>query len=177
MKRHAAALLLVLGCSGKLFTITIRESADTVVERGTLLEDLVGKMGFGEFLNMDLTASEKLVNQGVKPGDIREVYLSDFVLTATDPPGADLSFLERVEVIVAAPGLDAVTIASADAFPEGLASVDFQLEDVDLTEYVVSQEMDISTKVTGRRPNQDVSVTADFAVDVGVTGQGVCNNL
>ncbi len=177
MKRVYVAMLLALGCAGKLFTITVTESAETVIEQGTLLEDLIGQVGFGDFLNMDLTASEELANQGVAPGDIQEVFLADFVLTATEPPDADLSFIESIEVYVAAEGLPEVLIASADDFPEGVPEVAFTLEDVDLTEYVVSQSMDIRTDVTGRRPSDDTTVTADFVVDVGVTAQGVCNNL
>ena len=34
-----------------------------------------------------------------------------------------------------------------------------------------------ASDVTGRRPSEDTTVTADFVVDVGVTDQGVCNNL
>ena len=126
---------------------------------------------------MDITSSEELANQGVEPGDIVEVHLSDFVLTATDPPGAALSFLERVDVLVSAPDLPETRIASAVGFPKGVAQITFDLENIDLTDYVVSTSMTLRTDVEGRSPNQDTTVVADFAVDAGVTAKGVCNNL
>jgi hypothetical protein len=170
----AAALLAVTACGGALLTLQVSESAETEVPQGTLLEQLVGELGFGDFLNLDLTESEELRNQGVAPGDIRDVFLVEFALTAVD--GDDLSFLESMDVRVSAPGLPEVLIASADDF-DGKTEVLFDLEPVDLTEYVVSEAMDITTDVTGRRPDTDTTVRADFTVEVGVTGQGLCNQL
>ena len=66
-------------------------------------------------------------------------------------------------------------IAHADDFPEGEPKVSFTLDDVDLTAYVVSQSLTITTDVTAHRPEQDTDVTAAFTLDVGVTAQGVKN--
>ncbi len=166
-----------VGCQGKLLTIHVEDTADTTVSQGTLLEELIGELGFDAFLGMDVTSSEELQNQGGAPGDISEVQLDLFTLEATDPAGADLSFLDSVDLYVEAPGLDKVLIASADSFPEGEALVDFTLEDVDLTDYVVSESMTLTTDVTGHRPDDDTVVQAHFDLAVGVTGQGACNNL
>lgn len=173
----ASAIALWAACSGKLFTITIDDSATTMIEKGTVLESALGGLGFGDLLQADITQSEELQNQGVEPGDIEEVYLVDFVLTATEPAGADLSFLERVDILVAAPGLPERVVASASDFPPGLAQVTFALEDVDLTDYVVSEAMTLTTDATGGRPDQDTTVVADFVIEVGVTGQGACSQL
>ena len=170
-----ALLLAVVACGAKLLTITIEDQAETTIEEGTLLEDAIGDLGFGDLLNVDIVDAQELENQGVEPGDIREVYLTDFVLTATDPPDADLSFLERVDIVVSSPGLPERVIATASDFPAGLASVDFELEDVDLTDYVVAESMTLTTDASGRRPGDDTTVRADFAIDVGVTGRGACN--
>ena len=180
MRRHLFVMgiaALWAACQAQLFTIHVEESAETLVEQGTLLEDLVGELGFSDFLEMDLTQSTELQNQGVEPGDIQEVRFELLELEALEPEGADLSFLSAMDVYVEAPGLDAVLIASQDAFPEGQALVPFDLEDVDLTDYVVSQSMTIRTEVTGHRPDEDTLVEARFDVAVGVTGQGACNNL
>ena len=68
-------LLWLVGCSS-LLTISIEESATTTVAGGTVLEDLLGDLGFDEFVTMDLTSSEELKNQGVEPGDIAESALT-----------------------------------------------------------------------------------------------------
>lgn len=165
---------LWIACSAKVYTLDVSDSAEVVVEQGTILEDLLGDMGFEEFVSMDITASEELRNQGVAPGDIRDVFLVSFSLSAVSPSGADLSFMERMDIYVEAPGLSRALVASADAFPEGQARVDFEMQNLDLTPYAVSQSMTFSTDVTAHRPDADTTVRADFAVEVGFTGQGAC---
>jgi hypothetical protein len=175
--RWWCGLPLALGCGGGLLTITVREESTVIVEKGTVLENLVSDLGFGAFTDLDLIEAEELENQGVEPGDVQEVYLVDFVLEVLDPPEGDLSFVESLDVLVSAPGLPEVVIAHQDDFPPGSAEVAMVLEPVDLTPYVVSRSMSITTDVRGHRPQEDTTVEGRFAVEVGVTRQGVCNNL
>ena len=170
-----AGLAAATSCDGTLAHIDVKTGASAVVEGATLLEQLAGDMGFGDFVSMDLAAEEELANQGVGPGDIKDVRLIEFALTVTDPQGGDLSWLESMELYVEAPGVERALIASADSFPEGVASVSFDLYDVDLTPYAVSEEMTLATEVSGRRPDDDTTIQADVVLDVGVTGQGACN--
>jgi hypothetical protein len=174
MRRLALALALVgsTGC-GKLFTIKVEGSETITVEQGTLLEQLVGSMGFDSFLDMDLTESSELQNQGVEPGDIQDVRLTEFSLTAVDPAGADLSFLNTMELYVEAPSLPRARVASAGSFPDGEATVAFAIDELDLTDYATSQSMSLTTDVDGHRPDADTDVRADYVLKVGVTGQGV----
>jgi hypothetical protein len=86
-----------------------------------------------------------------------------------------MSWLDSMELYVEAPGVERALIASADDFPEGVASVSFDLYDVDLTPYAVSEAMTLATEVSGRRPDDDTTIRADVVLDVGVTGQGACN--
>lgn len=177
LARTVALSTLLAGCGGATFNITIDESADVVVEGNSIIEQLAGDFGFGEFVSMDLTEADELANQGVEPGDIRSVRLTSFTMAAIDPAGADLAFLESMELLVSAPDLPEILVASLADFPEGVSDVTFDLEDVDLTEYVVSESMTIGTAVTGRRPNEDTTVQAAFRLRVGVTGQGVLGQL
>jgi hypothetical protein len=178
LSRRAAAAVcgaaLLFACTGTLISIDVDGESETTVTRGTILEDLVGSMGFGDFLDMDITSASELENQGVAPGDIQDVALTVFYLEATDPDGADLEFLESVALYVESPGLPRVLVASANEFPEGAARVDFVLEDLDLTDYVVSQSLTFQTEVTGHRPADDTTVKAVYRLSVGVTGQGAC---
>lgn len=173
----ALAGIFAIACQNGLFTLRIRDEATTTVPRGTVLEDLVGDLGFGEFLAMDLTQRQELRNQGVEPGDIAIAELTAFSLRAVGPDGADLAFLESMSLYVEAPGLPEVLIASADDFPEGEAEVIFELTGEDLTPYVVSQSMTFTTEVRGSRPDVDTEVAASFEVEVGVTRQGACNQV
>lgn len=174
-----AALGLVAGallfaCDGTFISIDVDGEAETTVQRGTIVEELVGAMGFGEFVSMDITSASELQNQGVQPGDIQDVALTVFYLEVVDPTGGDLAFLDTVELYVEGPDLPRVLVASANDFPAGQARVDFTVEDVDLTEYVVSQSLTLETNVNGTRPDEDTTVKAFYNLSVGVTNQGAC---
>ena len=166
---------VVVACGSKLFTIDVEGESETVVEQGTLLEDLVGDLGFDDFLDMNVVETEELQNQGVEPGDIEDVRLVDFVLVATEPAGADLSFLAEMALFVEANGLERKRVAFQDQFPEGVAEVAFELDDVDLTPYAVSESMSLTVDVTGHRPEDDTTVVARYVLAVGVTSQGCAN--
>lgn len=168
---------LWLACDGQLFRIQLDESGTTTVPAGTLVESLLVDFGFDSLVSMDLTADQELQNQGVEPGDIVESFLTELSLAATSPSGADLTFLDRVDVYVESPGEPRVLVATQDAFPPGQGKVTFDLEDVDLTPYIVSQSLTMSTDVTGRRPKDDTVVEAAFSLSVGVTGQGACHAI
>lgn len=168
-------LAVIVACTSSLATIQVEQSARTTVEAGTLLEDLLGDIGFEEFVSMDLTEASELQNQGVAPGDIQEVYLRELSLTVTSPDGGDLSFLDSMEVYVEGPDLPRQLVAWQDEFPEGQGLVEFELEGVDLTDYVVSESMTLSTEVSAHRPEETTEIKGYIAVDVGVTAQGACN--
>jgi len=163
-----------VGCDA-LFHIDIDGASTTDVPAGTPFETILGDLGFGEFIDMDVTDNSELQNQGVEPGDISSVEFTELHLEAVGPEGADLSFIERIDLYVSAPGLPEVRIASQGDFPVGQALVQLDLDDVDIVEYVVSQSMTITSDLTGSRPEEETSVEAYYALDIGVTKQG-CNN-
>jgi hypothetical protein len=172
--RYAALFVVsVAGCDARLFTFHVREEAVTTVPAATVLETLIGDFGFGELIAMDVTQSQELQNQGVEPGDIRDVRLESLEIEATAPAGADLSFLTSLDVFVEAPGVSRERMAFIEAFPAGQALVEFEIEDLDLTPYAVSQSMTFDTEVTGSRPEDETEVTIRYDVAIGVTGQGL----
>lgn len=163
--------IAVLGCE-TLFNIRVDGTAATTVPAATPLETLLGDFGFGELVDMDVTQAQELRNQGVEPGDISHVVFLEFTLEAVDPSGADLSFIDDLELWVEAPGLDDVRVAWQDDFPVGQALVEMHLDDVDLVDYAVSESMTIRSEITGSRPDEATEVEATYALRVGVTRQG-----
>ena len=170
-------LVLALLACGPLVTIQVDETVSTTVPAGTLVESLVGEIGFDGFLDMDITAADELRNQGVRPEDITEARFELFDLRATEPDGADLSFLDTLSLSVEAPSLATAQFASSADFPEGQERVSLALDDLDLQPYVVSQNMTITTAATGHRPDDETTVVAHFVLAVGVTTKGAVSNL
>ena len=170
MLRWIPLLFSLAACDGSLVHITIDEEDTQVVEQGSFIEQFVSWAGFGDFLNMDLTVATELQNQGVKPGDIRTAEM--LTLSLESVSGSDLSFLDEMKIFVEGPDLDRKLIAHADAFT-GETLVDFEVEPIDLTDYITSTSMSLITEVNGHRPDQRTEVKAHFRIDVGVTPQGV----
>ncbi len=171
------AAVALICCQARLTSIEIERSAEILIPKGTLLEELLGDFGFDEFTQLDITSAEEIENQGAEPGDIRDVMLASFSLTATAPDGADLAFIDSLDLYVEAPELPRRLVASQSNFPAGQATVELELEELDLTEYAVSTSMTLTTEVTGSRPNVDTNVRADAVLVVGVTTQGACKAL
>jgi hypothetical protein len=171
--------LYLLGCGtiDKLLTIEISESTQVTVEKGTLLEEFLSDVGFDDFVSMNLVESQALSNQGVQPGDIEHVYLTLLEMEAIEPTESDLSFFDQMTFFASAPNIERAQIASASSFPEGQGLVSFDLADVDLTDYVVSESMTLTTDVTARRPAEDTLIEARFTVTVEATLQGAKNQL
>jgi len=170
--------LSVLGwtaCSGELARIDVDFKDRTTVEGGGLLTQLTGTLGFDGFTQMNLIDSQELQNQGVEPGDISSAKLTTFRMTVISPDDGDLSFIESMDVLVGGPNLDEVQIASQDTFPPGQQVVDFVLPGTDLTDYVVSESMTLTTDVTGNLPQRDTLIGAYVVLTVGATLQGAIN--
>lgn len=177
--RSIAAVAIVASlwaACNALSTIHLHEEATATVARGTLVEDLLGDVGFGEFVDMDLMASSELRNQGVEPGDVREVVVTGLELEVTAPDGGDLSFIDTLAFFVEADGMRE-RIAFQDDFPVGVSVVEMQVDNVDIADFVVAQSMDIVTEVTAGRPSADTDIVARIDIAVGVTAQGACNAI
>lgn len=170
-----AIAALAIGCQAQITTLEIEESAAATIPGATLLEVLAGDLGLDGLSEIDVTTSEEFVNQGAEPGDVRDVMIASFTFTATSPADADLSFIDSIEIHVEAPGLPQQRVAFIDGIPEGTSMVELELEDVDLTDYTVSESMTLSATASGQRPHDDTEVRADVVIAVGVTAQGACN--
>lgn len=170
------AFLIGLITCDSVDNFTITESSTTTIEGATLLEQLVGDLGFGGFLNMDVSQNEELKNQGVERNQIDSVFVQSLTLTITDPPdGQDFTFIESLAFYVEAPGLDRKLIASGGPFEAGLKTVGMNVENVDLADYAAAESMDITTEVDGRRPDNTTTIRADIVLDVDVNvGGALC---
>ena len=166
----ACLALPLVGC-GRLLTVEIDTEATTTIEGGTVLEAVVGDLGFGGFLAIDVTDNETLKNQGVEPGDLVAVALRALTLEAEDGDG-DLAFIEEIEVFAEAPDLDAVQVAWADTFESGDALVAMNIPDVDLVDYATSAQMTLRSEARARRPTQTTRVRARATLEVQATVRG-----
>jgi hypothetical protein len=167
-----ALMLFAITTCGALDQISVSQSSRSTIPQGSLLEQFVGDIGFGELVEVDLTESQELQNQGVTKEQIDSVKLTSLSLTVVSPSQGDFTFLDRVEFFVEAPGVEKKRIASGGPFAAGDSMVDLALDDVELKPYVVSEKLTITTDARGNRPSEATTVEAqlDLLVDVNIGG-------
>lgn len=171
-RRSAWALLALAACSG-LMTVRIEQEGSGTVPGAGFLGELLGAFDLGGFDDLDVSIDQELANQGVAEGDVSEVRLAQ--LTLSTPDAADLSFLTSISVYIESPGVEKVRIAHLEDFPAGVASVDLELDDVDIKDHVIAASLSITTDASGTAPSEDTTIEAFIAIDVEATAQGACN--
>ncbi|MFN7145427.1 MAG: hypothetical protein ACK4YP_16760 [Myxococcota bacterium] len=168
--QYIGAALLLGGCVNELLTIHIEQEGSGVVEGASVLGELLTALTIGGFDDLSVNIEQELANQGVDPGDISAVHVTELVLST--PDGEDLSFLDTIAITIVSPGLEEVRIAHAESFPEGVTSVALTLDDVDLTEYVVAESLTVNTEASGTLPAEDTTIHVLMGIDVTATVQG-----
>lgn len=163
-----------LGCSGGLDTFDITEVATAKVPAGSVVEQLIADIGFGDaFLKMNVRDSEAFQNQGIEEDQIDSVRLASFEFRIVDPPsGQDFTFLDSLAFHASSEGLESKRIAHGGPFTTGANAVSMTVDGVELQPYVVAKSMDITTEATGKRPKQETTIEATMVlrVDFNVSG-------
>jgi hypothetical protein len=166
-------LLGSAGCEGAFAHVQISGELAATVPAATEEEQVVTELGFGSFGTFELADPDDPDAEGVKSDDIVSVELLDFTLETLTPAGADMSFLEKVDVFVVADGLEPLLIASMDAFGKGITSVPLELRATEIGDYVVADDMQLDADVWGRRPDEKTKLNALYTLRIGVTLGGV----
>lgn len=162
-------LLLPLGCG--LLTFTVEQQAVTTVEGAGLLGEILEVLDLAGFDGLEVAIEQEMADQGVEPGDLREVVLAELSLSA-EP---DLAFLESIAIYVEADGVPEVLVAESRSFPAGQTRVSLETTGEDLTEHVVAGAMSFRVEAEGRAPEDDTDITVDLAVRIEATAKGACN--
>ena len=104
---------------------------------------------------------------------IEEIKLTKLQLVITSPSETDFSFLESIEVFISADGLDEIRIASKTEVPETVSTLDLEVSDTDLKEYIKKDNYSLRLNtVTDEAMSQDheIDVKSTFFVDAKILG-------
>jgi hypothetical protein len=161
--------LTACSCGLDIFDVTVKGS--TTVETGSLLEQLVSLPAFNGFNSFDIAQTAEFQNQGVKKEQIDSVKLKSFTLSVKSPAGATLDFIDEISFFAETNGVVKKRIAHK-VIADGQASVALDLDPVELKPYVTAASMQITTEVSGKRPQVETVVEAllVFTVDLDVAG-------
>ncbi len=166
--RRSLLPLLLLGCG--LLRFSAESTSQSTVEGAGLLGQVLSTLDFTGLDDFEVTIADEMADQGVEPGDLESVVVTEITLTA-EP---DLSFIESLEIYVSGPGVDEVLVASAHNFPEGQAEVALTMSGKPITEAVVAGDISWRAEVTGSAPVDDVELEVYVSVDIEATAQGAC---
>lgn len=155
---------------GTLDQFDVGTSATATIAKGTLVEGLLDTLQFEAFDDLDF--SQEIANQGVSEDQIDSVRITSFVIHTEAGSGATLDFLESVAFYAEAEGLERILVASSADF-DGKTEVALTLaDDAELKPYLIAPSMTLSAEVSGKRPQQDTTLTADVALTVDATVPG-----
>jgi len=157
--------LVLLGCG--LLTFTVEDNSTTTVE-GSLVGELLGVLDLEGLDDFDVTIEQEMADQGVEPGDLDSVTLTELTLDADD-----LSFVSSMVVLVSADGVAEVSVASAEDFSS--SPVSFEMTGANLADHVVAGGMRFRVEASGSAPAEDTDIDVHVEVRVEATTQGACN--
>ncbi len=156
---------MLLATCGGLAKFNITQGGSATIPGATLLEQLVGDVGFGNFASFDITQSQELKNQGVKREQITSVKLTKLSIEVTSPAnGQDLTFIDSLTFFVESPGVAKKEIAKGGPFTAGATKADLTLVDLELAPYAAAPSMTFTTAATGKRPSNTTTLDAKATI-------------
>lgn len=142
------------------------------IKKGSILDDLLGDLSIAGFDHVSF--DQTFANQGVGDGDVDSVLVDAFNVQINAPVGANFDFLTSMRFFANADGLPEVEIAELASVPKGVSKLDFDVLDVELKPYAIAPSMTVRAEIVGKRPSEDIALTATVVFDVDVHVPG-CN--
>ncbi len=149
------------GCGTPTVDFDVPISAETSLEGAGLIDQILGNFGFADFANVDLEASQEFKNEDVRREQVVDARMTFLNLSIKSPQGANFDWLDSVKFSVAADGEDTVEAASA-TIDNGETDVSLDVNDVDLSPFVRSETMEITTEADARSPPNDTTITVNL---------------
>lgn len=149
-----------VGCGPPTVTFDVPVHAETVVEEGTLIDEVLGAFGFEEFAGLDLEGTQEFQNEDVRREQVTQARLTLLNLSIVEPQGANFDWLNSFTLSVEAADLDKIEVASKEV-DDGQEAFSGDIVNVDLAAYVREEFMEITTDVNASRPPQDTTVAID----------------
>lgn len=159
-------MLQTMGCGALPIFFDVKTEGQTTIQKGTLLEQLVGSFGFDSFSSFDISQSQEFKNNNTQKSLVKEAKVKSLTLTITGPATQNFDFLEEVSFFVEAPGQTRKRIAFK-LIPKGVTTFAMDLDGVDLTPYVKADSIKITTEAKGKRPTNDTTVQAILVLTIG----------
>ncbi len=161
-------LIAASGCG--LDNIYHEESQEIVIEAYDIPEGLT-EVAAAELANQELEIeqSESLGELDVDSDLVDHVKLALVRIEIVEEDDrVNLDFLSSIEIFLEAAGLDRISIASADDIADGLKSIELDVVDQDLSEYLLADGLELVTVARGTKPTQETTLLSTIGLDVDI---------
>ncbi len=167
----ALAPVLFLGCGGPFVTFDAQMKGTATIQ-GSALGQLLGTFPQANgFTSIDFSNNQDFKNNNTSRDKVKSMRVTSLSLTITSPNNQDFRFLDSLEFSVKAGGKEQKVATKTGIASLGLAApnptLNLDLIDADLAEYVRSSEFSIVTSGAGRQPAQDTQIEIDIRFSVG----------
>lgn len=169
--------LAMIGCGEELFSVSVQQSAETVIAGVADLPSAAPPEDLSIDDWLDVLDGTSLGDQGVQPGDITRASLTKLSVEVLVPEEQDLTFVQSLELWIAADGLEDVLLATGGPFDAGQRAADLVLEEVDLAEYALAGGGTINTVAVGLPPADDTTLRATIGLEVGISANSLVSRL
>lgn len=170
----SVAPILFLGCGGSLVTFDTQMKGTATVQ-GSALGQLLGNFPQANgFTSIDFSNNQDFKNNNTSRDKVKSVRVTSLSLQITSPNNQDFRFLDSIEFSVKADGKEQKVATKTGIASLGLAApnptLNLDLIDADLAEYVRSSAFSVVTSGTGRQPAQDtqIEIAIKFTVGAGL---------
>src|SRR5438105_5753008 len=158
-------LASLLGCNPTVtFDTTVMGS--TTIPKSTVggLISFPGTLPGLNDIRIDQRAN--LAGNNTDKSHIDHVRVKSMTLTVTTPTPGDLPFLTSLSFSVSAAGQADKRISHLEAFPKGSATVQMQLDGVDLAPYAKADSFSILASGQGTAPTQDTTIEVSTVLTI-----------
>jgi hypothetical protein len=159
------ALFSTANCSGIDNVQVSREGSGTLPAR--MPEDSASTLP--ALFSMKVATDEE--GSQVNPDQIDRLYLDELILESeSERRGDDFGLLDEIDVYIETDDMDPILVAHGGPFEAGETRIELETTGVDISNYLRSDEITVSTRAKGKLPRQemDIAAKAVFTVDVNV---------
>lgn len=167
IKIIAIAFIFTLGAcgkDGKLLTFTISDTTTTTVDANILPFSLPFELPTPEVT----TNSEAEFEQNDTRVDlVKDITLTQVQLTITSPADKTFSFLKSIKIYISADGVDEILLASKEDISSSAQTLNLDLTDQSLDDYVKSSSYKLRTTVVTKETlteEIDIQIFTEFEV-------------
>ena len=162
----ALSVIILLGACKKideLLTFTVNDQTEIVIESSAPFSLPV------EIPTPDITTNsdEEFSNNGTRSDLVKEVYLSNLVLSIKSPEDKTFSFLKSIHIYIRTNDSDEVELAYKDNVNSDAKFINLDLTHERLDKYIKADSYKLRTEVTTKETlTQDVTIVVDMSFKV-----------